>query len=167
MIRRNASGAVVRAGTGGARFSTVRDLSRDVNRFWRSALNWSRPAALAGPTWLPEIDISEQDGEVIVTADLPGVDPGCVSVEIDHCALAIRGERPCPHHATRGYRRYERRSGSFLRRIALPEGVDPVHASASLRQGVLEIRIPLQETGPRRVPIALAAGDERATGICA
>jgi len=128
-----------------AGWMTVQNLSRDVNRLWRNVLLGSVEAA--GPTWLPELDISEQPDEILIRVDLPGVEAEHLQVQLDHCAIVVSGKRPEASHNTRGFRRYERRFGSFRRRIPLPGGADLDAARATMRNGVLEIHVPI----PRRV----------------
>lgn len=115
------------------------------------------------PTWTPAIDIVRQNGRLVVRADLPGVKPGEVRVDVEDDVLTVSGE-PEEHTARADgrYLRRERRGGSFCRSILLPPGVDAAQVTATTRDGVVEVTIPLPAaaTGCKRrpsVPIASRA----------
>lgn len=99
----------------------------------------------------------ERDGQLVVRADLPGMSKDDVDVEITDDALVIRGERRQEHEEHRdGYSVCEVSHGSFYRRIPLPEGADTQNATATFRDGVLEIKmqVPQQrETNSRRLEV--------------
>jgi HSP20 family protein len=133
----------------GSGWATVQNLSRDVNRLWRHVI-LGNGAVPGGPMWLPELDISEQADQILIRVDLPGVEPEQLRIERDECAVTLRGRRPETDHMTRGFRRYERRFGAFHRRIPLPAGAHIEVATATLRNGVLEIRVPVSQHAARR-----------------
>lgn len=120
-------------------------------------------AASASRRWIPAIDLVDVGGQVVLTADLPGMSESDVRVEIDRNVLTIAGERTtsvADEHA--GYYRLERASGAFSRSLALPEGVDPGAITASFKDGVLEVRIPKPvQAEPRRVQIAVDGAEPR------
>ncbi len=100
---------------------------------------------------LPSADVSETDTHVIVTADVPGVDPDGLDVTITDESLTIRGEvRQEQDTSERGYRRMERQYGSFHRVIPFPVSVKHDEAVATCRNGVLEVRAPKAEPGRGR-----------------
>jgi HSP20 family protein len=95
--------------------------------------------------WLPAVDVREEDSRFVIHADLPGVDPEDIEVSMEDGVLTIKGERHAESEEDQhGYRRFERVSGSFLRRFSLPDTADDSEISASTRHGVLEITIPKQ-----------------------
>src|ERR1051326_4891978 len=104
---------------------------------------WLPPALArsAGPgLWAPQIEMFEQDGELIVRAELPGLTKDDVDVEIDNDAITIEGERRSEQSENReGFYRNERSCGRFIRRLPLPDGVETENANASFRDGVLQI----------------------------
>jgi HSP20 family protein len=104
---------------------------------------WLPPALARGAgagLWAPQIEMFEQDGELIVRADLPGLTKDDVNVEIDNDAITIEGERRAEQNENReGFYRTERSYGKFYRRLPLPEGVESENANATFRDGVLEI----------------------------
>ncbi len=103
----------------------------------------------AEPSFAPAIGLQESAQELVVHVDLPGVPRDAIEVSVDSNALVVSGRRP---RATNGHengngsahraRREERSFGAFRRSIPLPTGVAPEQASALLRDGVLEIRVP-------------------------
>lgn len=95
--------------------------------------------------WLPAIDIKEEDKQYLIKADIPGIDPKDININIEHNVLSIEGEREKEHKEQReGFMRYEREKGRFCRRISLPDSVDAEKISATSTHGVLEISIPKQ-----------------------
>lgn len=107
--------------------------------------------------WQAPVDIREEKDRYLILADLPGVDPQAITVEMDGRLLTIRAER-----ATAGgdgrYSRIERRGGVFSRRFALPEDADLDAIVASGRNGVLELSISKKsELAPRRIQVGVRA----------
>ncbi|WP_242107748.1 Hsp20/alpha crystallin family protein [Luteimonas aquatica] len=112
-------------------------------------------AAAADAPWVPGVDIKEEAGRFVIRADLPGVDPREIEIQMDKNILSIRGERSAEQAAeNERFARAERRHGRFHRRFALPESADAERISASGRNGVLEIVIPKKaEVAPRRIAV--------------
>lgn len=105
--------------------------------------------------WIPRVDIKEETGRFVILADLPGVDPGSIEVNMDKGVLSIRGERAAAERSEgERFSRVERAHGVFYRRFALPESADPEGVSATGKHGVLEITIPKRpESTPRRISV--------------
>lgn len=162
---------------GAGPFSVMRRISDEMDRlfegfgFGRGALGgeprWQGDLAsggLAGAAlWSPHLEMFERDGKLIVTADLPGVRKEDVKVEVEQGAITLQGQRRQEQTSReQGYYRSERSYGSFYRTIPLPEGADPSTASATFRDGVLEIALqaPQKRAGTRSLEIK----DEQGTG---
>jgi HSP20 family protein len=97
---------------------------------------------VAGP-WVPDIDVFDKEGNVVVRADLPGMKREDLDVAVERDTLVIRGSRKEESEVNeKDYYRSERITGEFYRSIALPEGSDPSKIDASYRDGVLEIKVP-------------------------
>jgi len=111
--------------------------------------------------WVPPMDLVETDEHFVLKADLPGLDAGDVSIEVEDTVLTVSGERKVEHETSKeGFYRLERASGEFRRSLTLPEGVDADKIVAAFDKGVLEVRIPKPEQRkPRKVQIAL--GDQQ------
>jgi HSP20 family protein len=105
--------------------------------------------------WAPRVDIREEDKRFVIAADIPGVDPSSIEINMDKGILAIRGERVSGFEEQGGkFTRIERSQGTFHRRFALPDSADADHISATGKHGVLEIVIPKKpESTPRRITI--------------
>lgn len=114
--------------------------------------------------WSPNIEVREKDNNLIVCADLPGMNKDDVKVEVTDEGLAIQGERRQEHEEKReGYYRSERSYGSFYRVIPLPEGTNPEQAKANFKDGVLEITMPIPEAARRRGQIPIEAAPKTRT----
>lgn len=105
--------------------------------------------------WAPRVDIREEDKRFVIVADIPGVDPADIEINMDKGILAIRGDRVSGFSEHSGkFTRVERSHGTFYRRFALPDSADADQISASGKHGVLEIVIPKKpESTPRRITI--------------
>ena len=96
--------------------------------------------------WSPQIEVSEEEGQLKVCADLPGLTKDDVNVEITNDMIVLSGERKKEQEEKRkGYYRSERSYGSFSRTIPLPEGAKADDAKASFKDGVLEITVPTSQ----------------------
>lgn len=115
----------------------------------------SDESSIVTSQWIPLVDIKEEAGQFVLYADLPGVPPQDIEVQMDKGILTIKGERRSEATSdTESFSRIERRQGSFHRRFALPESADPEGISASGDNGVLKIVIPKRpETTPRRIQV--------------
>jgi HSP20 family protein len=97
-----------------------------------------------GRAWTPAIDLVRDDGHLILKADVPGIKPEEVSIEVDDGVLTVSGKHEeATEETDEHFVRRERRYGAFTRRLPLPEGVDPKQIKASTKDGVLEVTIPL------------------------
>ncbi|MGE3274851.1 MAG: Hsp20/alpha crystallin family protein [Vicinamibacterales bacterium] len=109
--------------------------------------------------WMPALEVREKNGNLVVTADLPGLKREDVTVEVTADGLTISGERKSEvkeEKKEEGYYRTERTYGTFCRFIPLPEGAKAGEASAAFKDGVLEVTVPvpkLEKVAPRKLPI--------------
>ena len=97
-----------------------------------------------GEGWNPRIDMVKKEGELVMRADLPGVKPDEIKVEVEDGVLTVSGEHEeKTEEKKEHYLRRERRYGSFSRSMALPESVKADDVEATTVDGVLELKIPL------------------------
>lgn len=142
------------------------DMQSEMNRmidevFGDVARRGGRQQGEAPSSWAPALDALQEDGDIVVRAELPGVEPGDVDVTLHNGVLTIAGERKAEaRREGSGYYVRERRYGTFRRSMTLPQGVDESSISARFEGGVLEVRVSgaaaVQE--PRRIEIE--AGEE-------
>lgn len=98
--------------------------------------------------WSPSVDITEDDGEYLVTAELPGVNKADVHVTTEKGQLILRGERKEGHEEKdRRVHRVERSYGSFYRAFTLPPEVDAQKIAAEYKDGILHVHLPKTEKG--------------------
>jgi HSP20 family protein len=105
---------------------------------------WGRvPASSDLLAWAPRVDITQHDDELLIRADLPGLENDDVKVNVTEDTVTIHGERHRAQEEERdGVYRTERNYGAFHRAIPLPAGTVTDQAKASFKNGVLEIRMP-------------------------
>ncbi len=128
------------------------------DRFFEQALlppGSADASSVVTSQWAPRVDIKEEAERFVILADLPGVDPDEIEVQMEKGLLTIKGERRSESNsATENYSLVERFHGTFHRRFALPDSADPDGITASGSNGVLEIHIPKRpETTPRRIKV--------------
>jgi HSP20 family protein len=147
------------------------DSHRDVDSL-QSEMNRVFDAFFGGPAngaparrWVPPMDLVERDDHLVLRADLPGIEPDDVNIEIKDGVLTVSGERKAQHEdKADGYYRVERAYGAFSRSLSLPEGIDSDRVSADFTNGVLEVTIPKpEERKPHRVEIGAGAVEGTAT----
>ena len=104
------------------------------------------------------MDLFRAGDHFVLTADLPGVDPGSIDVSVDNGTLTIRAERSARSEDTVEWIASERFTGSFMRQIALGDGIDAGAITATYDNGVLALTIPLAEVAkPRRIEVQASA----------
>jgi HSP20 family protein len=144
-------------------FSLFRRMTEEFDRALQPFL--SDDETSASIAWTPTVEISEREGEYRILAELPGLSPNEVRVEVEDDALILQGERQVERDATEGgIRRSERQFGFFYRRIPLPEGADPEQAKAKFHDGILEITIPAPDRQAKRRQIQIEADSKSSSG---
>ncbi|MEF2978401.1 Hsp20/alpha crystallin family protein [Subtercola sp. YIM 133946] len=109
-----------------------------------------------GPKFMP-VDLYREGDQYILNADLPGVDPGSVDVDVDGQLLTIRAQRTAAAHEGAKWLTQERPNGTYLRQFSLGEGVASEKISATYDNGVLSVVIPVSEKAkPRKIEINAA-----------
>ncbi len=106
-----------------------------------------------GPRLMP-MDLYRDGDTYVLNADLPGIDPGSVDIDVDGQLLTIRAERTLASGDGVTWLSRERRGGSFLRQLNLGQGIDRDRIAASYDNGVLSVTIPVSEKAkPRRIEV--------------
>jgi HSP20 family protein len=137
-------------------FGLMRDFTSELERLFH------RPdASVAMDAWSPAVDVRKCNGDLVVTAELPGLKKEEVKVELTGENLVIQGERKREHTEDHeGYHRYERSYGHFYRAVPLPEGAKTDQVKAELQDGVLKISVPVAQSPKpqsRQIPIETQA----------
>jgi len=162
-------------------FDPLTELHREMNRLFEGMFSGGPGGALssgsgAGPGFMqpPRLDVREDERELCISVDLPGVSPSDVDVRLDGDLLTVSGEKKSEgrDEPRRGYHVMERGWGRFQRSVQLPFAPDPEQVHADCEHGVLTIRLPKQAQleRSRRIPIgggagrqAVGAGPQQAT----
>ena len=136
-------------------FREVTSLRDEVNRLFSRTLGDGQ----GGSAWSPPVDVFDTKDAIVLKAELPGLTPEDIDIEIDDNVLTIRGERRLEETVEEGrYYRLERAYGSFARSLSLPQGVKADEVSAAFDGGVLEVRVPkADEVKPRKITVGAAA----------
>lgn len=132
-------------------FELMREFTKEMDRFFE-------PMDAAGKeaVWYPALECKRANGDLVVKAEVPGLKPEEITVEVTDDALIIKGERKHEEKEEKeGYYRSERSYGKFYREVALPEGAKAAEAKAEMSNGVLEVKVPVTEVKPkaRQVPV--------------
>jgi len=121
------------------------ELRHEIDRMFESFSRdpWGSLSELGGTkAWVPAIDIEENDQEVIVRAEVPGVDPNELEITINGNRLTLSGEKKeITERKEKDVYQSETRYGSFTRSVELPSGVDATDVTAESTNGVVTIRL--------------------------
>jgi HSP20 family protein len=146
------------------RFDPFRDITSlrdEMNRLFTRTLG---EGSSAGSAWTPAVDIFDAADAIVLKAELPGLSPDDIDIEVDDNVLTLKGERRFEEKVEEGrYYRVERAYGSFQRSVTLPQGVKADEITATFDSGVLTVRVPkAAEVKPRKIAVAAANGAETA-----
>jgi HSP20 family protein len=138
-------------------FRDLLSLQERMNKLFEDSLaRSSSPAGeSAAGTWSPPVDIIEKEDEILLRAELPGIDLQNVDLQVHDDTLVLRGERQFDKETKKeNYHRIERAYGTFSRSFTLPSSVDQGSIKAKLKDGILEVHLPkVQSAKPRPIPI--------------
>jgi len=118
---------------------------------------------LMASTWTPSVDIYETENEVVLTAEVPGIEDKNIEIKIEDNTLSIKGERTLEKETKEeNYHRIERAYGSFYRSFTIPHNVDQDKIQAEHESGVLKITMPKKpELKPQKVKILKPKGKSK------
>jgi HSP20 family protein len=142
-------------------FKEMDELHRRLSALWGTGP--ARPAepgkeSLTVAEWSPLVDITEDDKEYLIKAELPEVKKEDVKVTVENGVLAITGERRFEkEEKSKRYHRIERSYGSFVRSFSLPDDADPAKVSAEFKDGVLLVHLAKNEKArPKSIEVKVA-----------
>jgi HSP20 family protein len=134
-------------------FATLQDR---MNRLFRESFNEdSRDESLMTSSFAPAVDVYEDEHNVTLKIEVPGIDEKDIDVRIENNTLTVHGERKIEkEEKEENYRRVERQYGSFTRTFNLPTSVDGEKVSAVYDKGVLKIALPKKaEAKPKQIKV--------------
>lgn len=117
--------------------------------------DWDLAMGSTEGTLMPAVDVAENDNEVLVKVEMPGLKAEDINLSVRENNLVISGEkRETVEDQGKSFYHVERRYGSFYRTIPLPTGVDADKIEATCRDGILSVCLPKTEQAkPRRIPV--------------
>jgi len=133
-------------------FSTLQDR---MNRLFRDSFGEGREEALATTTFAPAVDVYEDEHNVTLKIEVPGIDEKDIDVRVENNQLTVSGERKFEkEEKEENYRRVERQYGSFTRTFTLPNTVDTDSISANYEKGILKIKLAKKaEAKPKQIKV--------------
>ncbi|MBI4429670.1 MAG: Hsp20/alpha crystallin family protein [Ignavibacteriales bacterium] len=126
---------------------------RLLDTFFRGGVQWDGDSDVS--FWTPAVDITEQDNEYVVKAELPGVHKDDVKITLESNILTIRGEKKQEENVkSENYHRFERSYGSFQRSFKLPATVKASDIDAVYKDGILTVTLPkAEEAKPKQIEV--------------
>jgi HSP20 family protein len=133
-------------------FSTLQDR---MNRLFRETQGNSQDEPLTSSSFAPAVDVYEDEHNVTLKIEVPGIDEKDIDVRIENNTLTVHGERKIEkEEKEENYRRVERQYGSFTRTFNLPPTVDAEKVQADYDKGVLKITLPKKaEAKPKQIKV--------------
>ncbi len=130
-------------------FRELENMRREMDRIWGNFFSETpmrRGEALEWGEWFPEFDLSETKNELIVKAEVPGINPKDVSISLVDNMLTIKGEKKQEkEEKEENYHLLERSYGSFTRSVRLPQEVQSDKITAAYKNGLLKVTLPKSE----------------------
>ena len=132
------------------------DAAQLFDNFFNTSLIAS-PLSDQRESWMPAVDIFEKNGELVLRAELPGMEEKEIDVQLEGNVMTLKGERKLEKEEKESdYHRIESFYGTFSRSFTLPESVDRDKIKADYKNGVLTITMPQKpEVKPREIPVSV------------
>ena len=137
-------------------FSTMQDRMNRMNRLFRESYSPEAPEeGLTTTSFVPPVDTYEDEHNIVLKLEVPGIDEKDIHVHIDNNILTVHGERQIEkEEKEENYRRVERQYGSFTRTFTLPSTVDHENVQADYDRGVLKIKLAKKaEAKPKQIKV--------------
>ena len=132
-------------------FGDFERMRRDMDRMWDSFFEGGTLRGEEGREWLPSLDVAETKNEIVVKAEVPGLDPKDIDISLSDGLLTIKGEKKQEREEKEeNFHLVERSYGSFARSIRLPNEVQSDKINASYKNGVLKIVLPKSEEAKKK-----------------
>jgi len=132
-------------------FRDFERMRREMDRFWDSFFDIGVTRPGAEGDWLPSLDVAETKNDIVVKAEIPGLDPKDLDISLSDGLLTIKGEKKQEkEEKEENYHFIERSYGAFSRSIRLPREVQSDKISASYKNGVLKVTLPKSEEAKKK-----------------
>src|SRR5271155_2219797 len=133
-------------------FSTLQDR---LNRLFQQSVGEGREESLTTSSFAPPVDVYEDDHQVTLKIEVPGIDEKDIDVRVENNTLTVHGERKFEkEEKEENFRRVERQYGSFTRSFTLPTTVDPEQVQANYDKGVLKVTLAKKaEAKPKQIKV--------------
>jgi len=134
-------------------FREMTGVQDQLDRLWRGVFE-----GRGQESWLPAVDVFDTREAVVLRAELAGMSPDDIEIEVEDNVLTIKGERRFEEKVDEErYYRVERRFGSFQRGLALPQGVKADEITAGYEDGILTVTVPrVEEEKPKKIEVKAA-----------
>jgi HSP20 family protein len=134
-----------------APFRDFERMRRDMDRLWESFFERGTLRGEEAGEWLPSLDVAETKNEIVVKAEVPGLEPKDIDISLSDGLLTIKGEKKQEREEKEeNYHLVERSYGSFTRSIRLPKEVQSDKINASYKNGVLKVVLPKSEEAKKK-----------------
>jgi HSP20 family protein len=131
-------------------FRELEKMRTDMDRLWETFFE-GRPKVRELGGWVPSIDVSETKNDLVVKAELPGMDPKDIDISLNDGYLTLKGEKKQEREEKEeNYHYIERSYGSFTRSVQLPKEVKRDKITASYKNGILKITLPKSEEAKKK-----------------
>jgi len=141
-------------------FSAQQDRMNRMNRLFRESYSTEGPEeALTTTSFAPPVDIYEDEHNITLKLEVPGIDEKDIDVRVENTTLTVHGERKIEKdEKEENFRRVERQYGEFTRSFTLPSSVDPGQVTADYAKGVLKINLAKKaEAKPKQIKVNVGA----------
>lgn len=148
-------------------FRDLRSLQDEMNRLFSGTFSRGSQDEVLRGAWSPSVDIFENKNEIVLEAELPGMNAEDVNISIENNVLTLHGERKFEKKdESDNFHRVERSYGSFTRSFTLPPTVSSENANAEFNNGVLRLTLAKREEAkPRRIEIKAGSGNAQTKTI--
>ena len=144
-------------------FNEFTNIQDRLNEFFAQPSGFTGPLSLfrgaepTGTAFVPPVNVYEDEHNIIVTAELPGIEEKDLNITVENNVLTITGERKMETEVKKeNFQRVERRYGRFTRSFTLPPTVDPENVNAEFNNGVLKLTLQKREEAkPKQIKIGL------------
>jgi len=138
-------------------FADVDDFPTGLRVFQDTVNRLMSDQATARP-WAPSVDILETENDLVLKADVPGVELKDIDIQLENGTLTLKGERKFESEDNnKGFHRMERSYGSFVRYFTVPDTVDSDHVRADYHNGVLTVTLPKKEIAkPKAIKVQVS-----------